>query len=51
MDELKMEGMDRGNPAINGCVWLDIWVIEHALDILCIDRQIDQAHNKNADRA
>ena len=48
-----MERVDRGNPAINGRVRLDIRVIEHALDILCIDldRQIDQAYNKNAARS
>jgi hypothetical protein len=37
MDEVKIKEQNSRYPSIDGIIWLDIGVIEHAVDILGID--------------
>jgi hypothetical protein len=36
MNKLEVEQLNGGNPAIDGRIWLDVGVVEHATHILCI---------------
>ena len=39
--ELEIEQQDPGDPSIDGRVGLNIWVVDHSLDILGIDFHIE----------
>jgi len=35
--QLKLEELDANNPSVDRSAWLNVWIVEHTLDIACID--------------
>ena len=53
MFSFEVDEYGHNEPAIYGCVWLHVWIFEHALDVLRIHlyNELSDADNMNTKRA